>query len=284
MVPYILVAPAVVVLCVLFVYPIARLVQLSMLDNSLVASSTRFVGSQNFVALKSDPVFWSSFGNTLMFTASSVLLHLALGLALALLLHQRLRPSIRSVFRGILIVPWMFTAAVVAIDWRLILSPFGVLNGTLALMRVTPAARPVDWMGEPALAMPALVVINLWRGYPLVMLLLLAGLQNIPPELHEAGAVDGANLWGQFRYITLPSLKPVIASVALLDAIWNFRLFDLVFLTTGGGPMNQTQVLSTYDYRLAFESFRFGTASALSVMMLLFTLLLSLAYFRYQQS
>jgi multiple sugar transport system permease protein len=115
------------------------------------------------------------------------------------------------------------------------------------------------------------------------MLMLLAALQSIPPELYEAAAVDGAGGWARFRFVTVPSIRPVIASVGLLDAIWNFRLFDLVFLTTGGGPLNSTHVLATYTYQLAFENFEFGRASALAVMMLLFTSILTIFYFRYQK-
>jgi len=142
---------------------------------------------------------------------------------------------------------------------------------------------PINWFGELGLALPALILVNLWRGYPFVMLMLLAALQSISPELYEAAAVDGAGACARFRYVTIPSIKPVIASVGLLDAIWNFRLFDLVYLTTGGGPLNSTHVLATYTYRLAFESFEFGKASALAVMMLLCTLVLSFFYFRYQK-
>ncbi len=282
--PYLFVAPTVLALAFLMVYPIGRLLQFSLFDNLMVKRNARLVWGENFASLLGDKVFWLSLTNTVVFTVASVALHLLLGLALALLLNQKLNPVVRSAFRGILILPWMFTAAVVAINWRLILHPLGVLNGILVMGGLVNPANPVNWLGEPDLAMPALVLVNLWRGYPFIMLMLLAGLQGIPAELYEAGAVDGAGNWSLFRHITLPGLKPVIMSVGLLDAIWNFRLFDLVYLTTGGGPMNQTQVLATYIYRLAFESFEFGKASALSMVVLAFTLILAAGYLRYQKA
>jgi multiple sugar transport system permease protein len=262
----------------LFVYPIGRLVEMSLTDLSLTSPAARFIGLRNFLGLLGDPVAWTALTNTAAFTIASVALHLCLGLALALLLTQRIHPAARGVFRGILILPWMFTAVVVAIDWRLILHPFGVLNGTLTALHLENPAAPIDWLGTPALAMPALVLVNLWRGYPVVMLMLLAGLQTIPGELLEASATDGAAWFAQLRHIVLPGLRPIIISVALLDTIWNARLFDLVFLTTGGGPLGRTQVLATYVYRLAFESFQLGTAAALSLVVVLLTLTLAIAY------
>jgi len=282
--PYVFVAPAVLALVFLFVYPIIRLVEMSTSNASLTTTDTGNVGWQNYGILLHDPVVRTALGNTLVFTTVSVGLHLLFGLALAILLNQKINALARSVFRGILIVPWMFTATIVAIDWRLILHAFGVVNGTLTALGLMNAAAPVDWLGLPNVAMPALILVNLWRGYPVIMLMLLAGLQSVPYELYEAAAVDGADRWAQFRCITLPVLKPVLASVALLDAIWNFRLFDLVYLTTGGGPMGRTQVLATYVYRLAFESFQFGQAAALSILVVAFTLVLALAYLRFQHA
>src|SRR5262249_41999009 len=158
------------------------------------------------------------------------------------LLSARINHRLRAMFRGILILPWMFTAAVVALNWQLILNPFGVLNALLARVGVMRLENPLNWLGEPSLALPGLIPVNLWRGYPFVMLMLLAALQSIPAELYEAAGVDGAGKWARFRYVTVPSIRAVIASVVLLDAIWSVRLFDLVFLTTGGGPLNATHL------------------------------------------
>ena len=281
--PYLFIAPTVATLGLLVLYPILQVIYISLWNNYLMTKSPAFVGLGNYLWLLQQDIFRLIFSNTTIFTVASVGLHLVVGLGLAMLLSAKIHRLPRALFRGALILPWMFTAAVVAVNWRLILNPFGIFNALLAQFDLMSLEAPINWFGELSLALPALVLVNLWRGYPFVMLMLLAALQSIPPELYEAAAVDGAGACARFRYVTIPSIKPVIASVGLLDAIWNFRLFDLVYLTTGGGPLNSTHVLATYTYRLAFESFEFGKASALAVMMLFCTLVLSFFYFRYQK-
>jgi len=281
--PYLFIAPTVATLGFLVLYPVLQVVYISLWNNFLMTKNPAFVGPGNYLWLLQQGVFRLILSNTTIFTVASVGLHLVVGLGLALLLSAKIHRLARALFRGALILPWMFTAAVVAVNWRLILNPFGIFNALLAQLHLMSLEAPINWLGELSLALPALILVNLWRGYPFVMLMLLAALQSISPELYEAAAVDGAGACARFRYVTIPSIKPVIASVGLLDAIWNFRLFDLVYLTTGGGPLNSTHVLATYTYRLAFESFEFGKASALAVMMLCCTLVLSIFYFRYQK-
>lgn len=281
--PLLFIAPTLLTLGFLVFYPITHVIYISLWNNYLTIKNPAFVGLGNYSWLLHQRLFSLIFSNTAIFTVASVLLHLVLGLGLAMLLSTKINVRARGLFRGVLILPWMFTAAVVAVNWRLILNPFGIFNALLTQCGLMNLAAPIDWFGEQGLALPALILINLWRGYPFVMLMLLAALQSIPPELYEAAAVDGAGGWARFRFVTVPSIRPVIASVGLLDAIWNFRLFDLVFLTTGGGPLNSTHVLATYTYQLAFENFEFGRASALAVMMLLFTSILTIFYFRYQK-
>ena len=282
--PLVFIAPTFLTLGFLVFYPILQVIYISLWNNYLTIKNPVFVGLGNYIWLLQQGVFSLIFSNTAIFAVASVLLHLVLGLSLAMLLSAKINTRARGMFRGVLILPWMFTAAVVAVNWRLILNPFGIFNALLTQLGLMSLAAPIDWFGEQSLALPALILINLWRGYPFVMLMLLAALQSIPLELYEAAAVDGAGAWMRFRYVTtIPSIRPVIASVGLLDAIWNFRLFDLVFLTTGGGPLNSTHVLATYTYQLAFENFEFGRASALAVMMLLLTSVLTIFYFRYQK-
>lgn len=281
--PYLLVAPTVVTLAFLMLYPIGRVIYISLWENYMVVKTPAFVGLQNFRWLLQQEAFGRILSNTMVFTTASVGLHLVLGLGLAVLLSTEIPASIRAMCRSLLIVPWMFTAAVVALTWTLMLNPFGIVNALLARMGLMSLEAPLNWLGEPQLALPGLILINLWRGYPFVMLMMLAALQSIPSELYEAAGVDGAGRWAQFRHVTIPSIRPVIASVALLDGIWNVRLFDLVFLTTGGGPLNATHVMATYAYQLAFERFEFGKASAMAVVILLVTSTLTLGYFRYQK-
>jgi multiple sugar transport system permease protein len=251
--------------------------------NYFVEKQPAFAGADNFLWLFRQREFPLIVSNTMIFTIASVVLHILLGLGLAALLSMTIRPRLRLMFRGLLIVPWLFTAAIVALTWNLMLNAFGIVNALLARIGLMSLAAPLNWLGEPSLALPGLIFINLWRGYPFVMLMMLAALQSVPTELYEAAEVDGAGKWAQFRHITIPSIKPIVASVGLLDAIWNVRLFDLVFLTTGGGPLNGTHVMATYTYQLAFERFEFGKASAMAVLILLISSVLTTLYFRYQK-
>ena len=281
--PYFLVAPTAITLGFLMLYPISRVIYISLWTNYFVDKHPDFVGAGNFLWVLQQEEFPLIVSNTMIFTITSVILHLLLGLGLAVLLSMKIKPRVGLMFRGLLIVPWLFTAAIVALTWNLMLNPFGIVNALLARIGLMSFAAPLNWLGEPSLALPGLIFINLWRGYPFVMLMMLAALQSVPIELYEAAEVDGAGKWAQFRYVTIPSIRPVVASVGLLDAIWNVRLFDLVFLTTGGGPLNSTHVMATYTYQLAFERFEFGKASAVAVLILLISSILTALYFRYQK-
>jgi multiple sugar transport system permease protein len=277
------VAPVVLTLAFLMLYPIGRVVYISLWENFLIVKQPAFAGLENFRWLAQQDAFPRVVSNTAVFTVASVGLHLGLGLGLAVLLSARIHPRLRALGRGLLIVPWLFTAAVVALTWNLMLNPFGIVNAILARVGLMRLDAPLNWLGEPDLALPGIILINLWRGYPFVMLMMLAALQSIPAELYEAAGVDGAGRWQQFRHVTVPSIRPIVASVCLLDAIWNVRLFDLVFLTTGGGPLNATHVMATYAYQLAFERFELGKASAMATLILVATSTLTLFYFRHQK-
>jgi len=282
--PYLLVLPTLLTLGILVVYPIGYVIYISIHENYWIVREPEMVQLDNYRWLIEQKIFTTILKNTFIFTGASVFFHLVVGLALAMLLSSEvIHPRARNVFRGLLIVPWLFTTVVVATVWRLMLYPGGVVNGLLSQLGLMDMAQPLNWLGEPGLALPAVILINVWAGYPFSLLMMLAALLSVPQSLYEAADVDGANGVQKFIKITIPMIKPVIASVALLDAIWSFRLFDLVFLTTGGGPLNATHVLATYTYRLSFESFEFGRASALSVMLLLFTMVLTIFYFRNQE-
>jgi multiple sugar transport system permease protein len=284
LIPYLFVAPTVLVLMFLILYPIVQVFYMSVWDNYFVAPTPRFVGLDNYKWLFQQDVFGRIFSNTVLFTVGSVALHLIFGLGLAVLLSSRINERARGVFRGVLLMPWTFTLVVVSVIWRLILNPFGLLNGLLSAVGLVHLAAPPNWLGDPNIALPAIILINFWAGYPFVMLMLLAAMQSVPAELYEAATVDGAGEWGKFFFVAIPTIRPVIASVSLLDAIWSFRLFDLVYLTTGGGPLNATHVLATYNYQLAFEGFQFSRSAALSVILLACTSVMALFYFRFQKA
>lgn len=275
--PYAFIAPTAVLMLVLMIVPIVLVVGYSFMDNVITKKNPEFVGVENFVEVLTDGVFATALGNTLIFTVVSVVAHLLLGLGFAMLLNSPLisRGS-RAVFRVIYVLPWLFTAAVIAVLWRMLLSPNGVVNFLLG--------TDVEWLSSPALALGAVTFINIWAGYPFFMISLLAGLQGIPGDLYEAATVDGANGWQRFRNVTLPQLQPIIISMTLLDLIWTSQQFALIWMTTGGGPIHVTEMLSTFTYKLAFSRYEFALASTSAVVILLLSMVLAFFYVRHQRA
>jgi multiple sugar transport system permease protein len=280
-VPLLYVAPATLLFCVLMLFPMVMVVRYSLMDGAIVGRSPGFAGLQNFGTVLSDPVFWEAVGNTLYFTVMSVIFHLAIGLAFALLLNSpRVNPTLRSLLRVLFILPWLFTAVIIAVIWRLLLDPSGVINGVLMALQILQSR--VEWFGDPDTALHAVTFVNIWAGYPLYMVSLLAGLQGIPKDLYEAAGIDGASAWQKFRFITIPQLMPIIVSIALLDFIWTMQVFPLVWMTTGGGPIHATEMLSTYTYKLAFRQYDFSLASASAILILILSMTMSYFYIKHQ--
>lgn len=281
--PLFYVTPATLLCCLLMLFPMVMVVRYSLLSGAVVKKTTEFVGLRNYWKVFADPVFWESVGNTLYFTAMSVVFHLLLGLAFALLLNSpRVNPVLRSVLRVLFILPWLFTAVIIAIIWRLLLDPNGVINSVLTTLHIV--GFKVEWFSSPATALHAVTFVNIWAGYPLYMVSLLAGLQGIPKELYEAADIDGANAWKQLCHITIPQLMPIMVSIALLDFIWTMQVFPLVWMTTGGGPIHATEMLSTYTYKLAFRQYDFSLASASAVLILLLSMSMTFFYIRHQKA
>jgi multiple sugar transport system permease protein len=269
------VAPAIVVLATVVAFPMVSTVWLSFMK-TVGRDKMVFVGLANYVRLVSDPDFWWSFRNSLFFTAGSVAGHILLGLGVALLLNHRI--PFRPLFRIISLVPWMFAAVVVAMTWRWLLdAQLGVINYMLSGLGLQ---GPFLWFENTLLALPAIILTNIWRGFPFASLTLLAALQAIPPEQYEAAAVDGATPVLQFRYVTLPNLRFTLVIVATLDTIWNFKHFDLIQVMTNGGPAGATEVLTTFAYKVSFENFEFGYAAAIGVAMSLILLATTVVYVR----
>jgi len=187
----------------------------------------------------------------------------------------------KALFRIVYILPWLFTIAVIAVIWRLLLDPAGVLNYVLQTLGLVQ--QGVDWLGDPGTALWVVTFANIWSGYPFFMISLLAGLQGIPGDLYEAADVDGASPVQKFLHVTLPQLRPVIISMAVLDLIWTSQQFALIWMMTGGGPLNATEVLSTFTYKQAFSEYEFATASAAAVVVLLLTMILAFFYVRQQR-
>jgi multiple sugar transport system permease protein len=270
-------APTLILLLVLMVVPIVMVVGYSFQDNVILNRSPEFVGVENFITILTDPAFLNAIKNTLIFTISSVVAHLVLGLTFAMLLNSELIGRVpRAIFRALYILPWLFTAAVIAVLWRMLLAPNGVINYLLN--------TDVEWLASPELALGSVTFINIWAGYPFFMVSLLAGLQGIPAELNEAARVDGANGIQRFFNVTLPQLRPIIISLVLLDLIWTSQQFALIWMTTGGGPIDVTEMLSTYTYKLAFSKYDFSLASTSAVLVLLMSMVLAFFYVRHQRA
>lgn len=283
LVPFGYLSPTIVLLLVLMVTPIVMVVVYSMLDNVIIQKSSDFVGLANFSAILADDVFWLAVRNTLVFTVASVVVHIVLGLAFATLLNSAaLGPRVLAAFRVLLVLPWLFTVAIIAVLWRMLMASNGAINYLLTSTGLV--SQNIEWLATPGTALFAVTVINIWAGYPFYMISLLAGLQGIPNELYEAATVDGAGAVQKFSYVTIPQLRPLLISLMLLDFIWTSQQFPLIWMTTGGGPINATQVLSTYTYKFAFSSYEFSMASASAVIILAFSMVLAVFYARAQRA
>jgi multiple sugar transport system permease protein len=281
--PYLYVAPAMALFFLLMVFPMAMVFRYSLLDRAILSPDPAFVGLQNFRQIFTDPVFRESIGHTLYFTIMSVVFHLVVGLAFALLLNsKRVNPTLRSILRVLYILPWVFTAVIIAIIWRLILDPNGIINALLISSNILDFK--VEWFSSPRTAIHALTFVNIWAGYPLYMVTLLAGLQGIPDELYEAANIDGANERQKLWHVTLPQLMPIIISISLLDFIWTMQVFPLVWMTTGGGPIHATEMMSVYTYKLAFSRFQFSPAAASAVVIFILSMSMTYFYIKHQKA
>jgi multiple sugar transport system permease protein len=275
--PYGFLSPTIVLLVVLMLTPIVMVIGYSVLDRVVTTNESTFVGFDNYAEVLTDPVFFTAVRNTAFFAGVSVVVHFVLGLGFALLLNTKLLGArTKALFRMVYILPWLFTAAIIAVLWRLLLSPNGVVNYLLQ--------TDVEWLANPDLALPTVTFINIWAGYPFFMVSLLAGLQGIPQDLYEAATVDGASWRQRLVHVTLPQLRPIIISMALLDFIWTTQQFALIWLTTGGGPIVATEVFTTFTYKLAFASYDFSVAAASAVIVLLLSMVLAFFYVRHQKA
>ena len=281
--PYGFISPTVLLLLLLIVIPVFLVIRYSFMDNVIVNQNPLFVGLENYRNMIADERFIIAVKNTAFFTIVSVIAHLIIGLSFATLLNSELlSKTSRTIFRMIYILPWLFTVAIIAILWRMILNPLGVLN--YIIMSLGISQNQTEWLSNESTALLAVTFINIWAGYPFYMISLLAGLQGIPKDLHEAALVDGATGFQKFWNVTLPHLKPLIISMSILDLIWTSQQFALIWTTTGGGPLSSTEMLGTYTYKLAFSQYEFSQASTSAVFLFLISMGLALVYNRTQKA
>jgi multiple sugar transport system permease protein len=269
------VAPTALFLAAVIVFPLAHAFWTSL--HRVRGLNASFIGFGNYARLAGDEAFWHSLGVSFAFTAGAVALHLSIGLALALVVNE-LRAA-RTALRIVFLTPWMVAPAVGATIWLWLLEPqFGVVN---YLLRATGmVAAPVAWLGEPGTALASVIAVDVWRGVPFVMLLMLAGLQTIPADQYEAAAIDGAGAWARFRFVTWPNLRYLVVVATTLDVINTIRHYDIIGVMTGGGPAGATEVLPALIYNTAFRGNRLGEAAAIGVALLGIVLVLAVVYVR----
>jgi multiple sugar transport system permease protein len=272
--PYLLVAPAAILVLALTVYPTLYVLQTSFTDWNLMRTVTRPVGLQNYQDLATDALALRALLNTVVFLVGSLALILVLGLALALALNEPVR--FRTFFRSTVVLPWALTAVVVGVIWRWILIPdIGIVNYVLAGLGLN-----VSFFLSPAAALATMIVVEVWRSTGYGMILLLAGLQGIDPTLYEAGRIDGAGFWRALRFITLPLLVPTLLVATILLSIRSVNLIDIPLVVTGGGPARMTETLGLYMWKESFAFYHIGYGSAVAMVMFAINLVLTVLYIR----
>lgn len=275
--PYFFIGPALLALVALVVYPLLYGVYISFFKTNL-ANKWDFVGLKNYISVFSDGVFVKQLGVTLKFTAIVVLAHFIIGIFLAMLLNQS-RPGI-TFFRTILVLPWLMPEVVIALIFKWIMNPlYGLLNYGMQLLGLSEGG--VSWLGDTKYAFISVVLVCIWKGYPLVMVNALAALQSVSTDIYEAAKVDGANNIQTFFRIILPSIKPVLATTLILDTVWWFKHYTIVYLMTKGGPGSDTSIVSIEIYKQAFDCFNFGKAASMSVVVFFVCLIISKLYRRF---
>jgi multiple sugar transport system permease protein len=257
----ILALPLLAVLIGLLAYPMLYAAYMSFM-NKQIGIAPKFVGLANYVELLQDPIIPSVILNTLLYTVAGVTCKAVIGFLVALVLNEQL--AFRNFFRGWVLLPWVLPALVVGLTWRWMFNETaGVIN--FVLLKLHIISLPISWLASKELARVAVIVTNVWHGFPFFVLALLSGMQSIPLDLYEAAQVDGATMLQRIRYIMLPWLKPVFAIVIILSSISTFNDFSTVYVVTGGGPSDATHIIATYAYKVGFEALRFGYGSAVSL-------------------
>lgn len=280
--PYLFLSPTLVLMVVLLVIPICLVVKYSFQDNAIVVKAPEFVGSENYGKILGDEDFWNAAKNTVFFVVVSVAAHLVLGMCFALLLNtDYFGRRTKTIARVIYVLPWVFTASVIAILWKLMLQPHGIIDYLLSFVNL--ATKDTEWLSSRQTALATITFVNIWCGYPFYMISILAGLQGISSDLFESAALDGANTWKTFWNITIPQLKPILISIAMLDFIWTIQSFSVIWMLTGGGPVKSTETLSIYIYKLAFNRTQYAHASTAAVIVLAVCILIAVFYVKQQR-
>jgi len=265
---WIFLTPALIFLGVFLLYPIAYLFYLSFTAGSFTSSGIEWIGLRNYWRLLVTPDFWQVLVNTVYFTVATVLPSLIIPLGLAVLLNRSI--SLRGLLRSTYFLPSITSLVAAGLGFRWLFQTEGAVNSLLNVFGFVP----IPWLSSTIWAMPVLILLSIWKQIGFNMVVFLAGLQAIPPSRYEAAELDGANSWQQFRHITLPGLRPTIVFAGITTAIFTLRSFEQVYVITGGGPLNSTNLLVYYIYQEAFGQFDFGYAAAAATVLLAIALIL----------
>ena len=272
--------PALLYMLIFVGYPIISNIILSMQNvtvRNLSKGVKKFVGLDNYVKLFNDEVFVKSIGNTLLFTVACLIVQFIIGFALAVFFNKGFRFS--KAVRGILMIPWMMPMTVTALIFKFMFATdVGIINFFLRNLGII--SENIEWLTTPGTAMTAVIIANIWIGIPFNTILIATGLTTIPTDLYESAAIDGADGFQRFVKITVPLLKPTIESVLVLGFIYTFKVYDLIYVMTSGGPVNSTHLLSTYSYKLSFELFQYSKGSAVANVLLLILLAVGVIYLK----
>jgi len=271
--PYLFILPFFLFCLLLMLYPVVYSLTLSFREatvDTFVSGDMPFNGLTQYQAAVVDPVFWRAVVNTVLFAFFSILFQFTIGFVLALLFQ--LNFPLKDFCLAVLLIPWVLPVLTAANIFKGLFNDVGPINQIMHLVGL----GPFPWLADPSYAFPATIVANIWIGFPFNFILLYAGMRSIPVEVYEAAKIDGANSWKRMVHITLPMLKPVSAAVLMLGTIYTVKVFDLVWIMTGGGPANGTHLLSTYAYQVGFSLLNFGEAAAIATLMVLLVLLLNL--------
>lgn len=269
-------APALLAILTIMVFPLVKGISIGFTDRLFTCDEYSFIGLKNYADMIKDTLFWYSLYNSIKLTTLTVAGTMVVGLGLALLLNSK--KKIITFFRGILFIPWVLPSMVIALTFRWLYNDFyGYLN--YILVRYHIISQSINILADTKLAWIGILIPMIWCSYPFVMMVFLASLQSIDKNLYEAAKIDGANGFQLFRYITIPALKPTFFIVTILQIIWEFSSFDLVYLLTKGGPGDSTLTLSLYIYRKAFGFKTVGYASALATVMFIILFVFTMIYF-----
>lgn len=272
-----LIAPTVLIFCAVIVYPLFSAIYLSFYSVFTPTLEGEWVGLSNYSELLQSGRFWNAFGNTLIWTVGSLSLQIIFGIGIALVLHQNI--WFRSLARSLILFPYFISTVVAVLVWKWLFNDlYGILNHLL--MKVGIIEFPMDFLGTMPNAMISVILVGAWKYFPFVVIAVLARLQSIPEALYEAARIDGAGPIARFFDVTLPQLRDVLVVIIMLRAIWDFKEFDMIYLLTGGGPLNDTQTLPLLVYQEAFALNDMGMASAYAVVMMLIMLVFMIFYIR----